>query len=136
MCDAPKHGGTVEVVRKLREIRKSAQDGKITGICGELGEYTPLPSWLWRVNKVLCVLTLLAALAGCASTGASLVGERAYAPLQATQPVLVFNRESEVKRVFEVIAMINHTDPGKFQILTLESAMPALKDKARAVGAN
>ncbi len=38
-----------EVVNKLREMRKSASDKKIAGICGGLGEYTPLPSWLWRV---------------------------------------------------------------------------------------
>ncbi|MFH1905421.1 MAG: PspC domain-containing protein [bacterium] len=37
-----------EVVRKLREMRKSAQDRKIAGICGGFGESTPLPSWLWR----------------------------------------------------------------------------------------
>ena len=49
MSEAPKEGGTSEVVRKLREMRKSAQDRKIAGICGGFGEYTPLPSWLWRV---------------------------------------------------------------------------------------
>ncbi len=38
-----------EVVNKLREMRKSASDKKIAGICGGLGEYTPLPSWMWRV---------------------------------------------------------------------------------------
>jgi len=38
-----------EVANKLREMRKSASDKKIAGICGGLGEYTPLPSWMWRV---------------------------------------------------------------------------------------
>ena len=33
----------------LRELRKSAHDKKIAGVCGGLGEYTPIPSWLWRV---------------------------------------------------------------------------------------
>lgn len=32
----------------LRALRKSAQDKWISGVCGGLGEYTPLPSWLWR----------------------------------------------------------------------------------------
>ena len=33
----------------LHELRKSAADRQLAGICGGLGEHTPLPSWLWRV---------------------------------------------------------------------------------------
>ena len=33
----------------LRELRRSARDKKIAGVCGGLGEYTPIPAWLWRV---------------------------------------------------------------------------------------
>ena len=33
----------------LRALRKSAHDKKIAGVCGGLGEYTPIPAWLWRV---------------------------------------------------------------------------------------
>jgi phage shock protein PspC (stress-responsive transcriptional regulator) len=32
----------------LRELRKSSRDKKIAGVCGGFGEYTPIPSWLWR----------------------------------------------------------------------------------------
>jgi phage shock protein PspC (stress-responsive transcriptional regulator) len=35
--------------RKLRDLKKSATDTKLAGICGGFGEYTPVPSWLWRV---------------------------------------------------------------------------------------
>ncbi len=35
--------------RKLRDLKKSAIDTKLAGICGGFGEYTPVPSWLWRV---------------------------------------------------------------------------------------
>jgi len=49
MVEELKDKGTSEVLRNLREMRKSAQDRKIAGICGGFGEYTPLPSWLWRV---------------------------------------------------------------------------------------
>lgn len=35
--------------RKFRDLKKSAVDTKIAGICGGFGEYTPVPSWLWRV---------------------------------------------------------------------------------------
>ena len=34
---------------KLRDLKKSASDIKLAGICGGFGEYTPVPSWLWRV---------------------------------------------------------------------------------------
>ncbi len=49
MAEELKKEGKSEVIRNLREIRKSSQDKKIAGICGGFGEYTPLPSWLWRV---------------------------------------------------------------------------------------
>jgi phage shock protein PspC (stress-responsive transcriptional regulator) len=35
--------------RKFRDLKKSAMDKKIAGICGGFGEYTPMPSWMWRV---------------------------------------------------------------------------------------
>ncbi|MGO8704439.1 MAG: PspC domain-containing protein [Candidatus Brocadiia bacterium] len=34
---------------KWRDLRKSSKDARLGGICGGFGEYTPLPSWLWRV---------------------------------------------------------------------------------------
>ena len=49
MTEPAKEFGKSEVVSKLREMRKSASDKKIAGICGGFGEYTPVPSWLWRV---------------------------------------------------------------------------------------
>ena len=35
--------------RKFRDLKKSVVDTKIAGVCGGFGEYTPLPSWMWRV---------------------------------------------------------------------------------------
>ena len=35
--------------RKFCDLKKSALDSKIAGVCGGFGEYTPLPSWMWRV---------------------------------------------------------------------------------------
>jgi len=35
--------------RNFRDLKKSAVDVKIAGVCGGFGEYTPLPSWMWRV---------------------------------------------------------------------------------------
>ena len=41
---------------KLKEMRKSVKDKKIAGICGGLSEYTPIPSWLWRVLFLISFL--------------------------------------------------------------------------------
>jgi phage shock protein C len=32
----------------IRNLKKSATDKKIAGVCGGLGEHTPMPAWLWR----------------------------------------------------------------------------------------
>ena len=32
----------------LKNLRKSATDKKIAGVCGGFGEHTPVPAWLWR----------------------------------------------------------------------------------------
>lgn len=33
----------------LRRLSKSKDDRWIGGVCGGLGEHTPVPSWSWRV---------------------------------------------------------------------------------------
>ena len=38
----------MEVIKPLHDLKKSRTDRQIAGICGGFGEYTPLPSWLWR----------------------------------------------------------------------------------------
>ena len=38
----------MEVIKTLHDLKKSRKDRQIAGICGGFGEYTPLPSWLWR----------------------------------------------------------------------------------------
>jgi len=32
----------------VRNLKKSATDKKIAGVCGGFGEHTPMPAWLWR----------------------------------------------------------------------------------------
>lgn len=56
-----KHGYFDRVCASLRAIRTSNSDAMIGGVCGGLGEHTPLPSWAWRV--------LFACLIGFAGTG-------------------------------------------------------------------
>ncbi|MCP4177544.1 MAG: PspC domain-containing protein [bacterium] len=40
----------------LSEIRKSAYDRVLGGVCGGLGECTPIPNWVWRTIFVLSVI--------------------------------------------------------------------------------
>ncbi len=40
----------------LRQLSTSRTDKWIGGVCGGLGTYTPLPSWLWRA--IFCGLAL------------------------------------------------------------------------------
>jgi phage shock protein PspC (stress-responsive transcriptional regulator) len=37
----------------LNAIRTSTSDRQFCGVCGGLGEHTPVPAWLWRVAFVL-----------------------------------------------------------------------------------
>jgi len=40
----------------LRRLSRSGDDRVLGGVCGGLGRYTPIPSWLWRVLFLLLVL--------------------------------------------------------------------------------
>jgi phage shock protein C len=40
----------------LRNLKKSARDKKIAGVCGGLGEHTPIPAWLWRAFFLILAL--------------------------------------------------------------------------------
>jgi len=39
----------------LRRLRKSDQDSWIGGVCGGLGEHTPIPSWVWRLMSLVAL---------------------------------------------------------------------------------
>jgi phage shock protein C len=41
--------------RKFKDLKKSTTDKKIAGVCGGFGEYTPMPSWMWRVIFFLSI---------------------------------------------------------------------------------
>lgn len=40
----------------LRDLTRSANDKWIGGVCGGLGESSPIPSWAWRLFFVTLVL--------------------------------------------------------------------------------
>lgn len=39
----------------VRNLRKSAKDKKIAGVCGGFGEHTPVPAWVWRALFLVLV---------------------------------------------------------------------------------
>jgi phage shock protein C len=39
----------------VRNLKKSATDKKIAGVCGGFGEHTPMPAWLWRALFLVLV---------------------------------------------------------------------------------
>ncbi len=40
----------------LQNFTKSETDRWIGGVCGGLGEHTPIPSWIWRLIFVLFMI--------------------------------------------------------------------------------
>ena len=89
-----------------------------------------VPSATLPLVVSLCVL-----IASCA-TSVTPTGSSRYPPLPATDSVAVFLNADEIKTSFETLGVIDHSNLGKYQKLTLDDAIPALKDKARAIGAN
>ena len=39
----------------VRNLKKSATDKKIAGVCAGFGEHTPMPAWLWRALFLVLV---------------------------------------------------------------------------------
>ena len=42
----------------FRELQRSRRDAWFGGVCGGLGEHTPVPSWLWRVAFIATTVGL------------------------------------------------------------------------------
>jgi hypothetical protein len=84
----------------------------------------------------LFVVTLSSFSFGCARSSVTRIGSDPIAAAPSASEVLVFSQESEIKTPFITVGLINYNNPGKYQILTLEDAIPDLKIQARSVGAN
>jgi phage shock protein PspC (stress-responsive transcriptional regulator) len=52
MPTADSAGASAGTTWNLQGLRRSATDRQVEGVCGGLGEYTPIPSWLWRAAFV------------------------------------------------------------------------------------
>lgn len=72
----------------------------------------------------------------CASSSAVPTGGVLYAPLPAAAPVAVFFDERAVGRPFQVVGEVEVVNPGKYQVLTVQDALPELSARARSIGAD
>lgn len=43
------------MAKPLKQLCKSDSDKRLAGICGGFGEFTPMPSWLWRAIFVASI---------------------------------------------------------------------------------
>lgn len=48
-------GSSAGAAWHLDALHRSAMDRQVEGVCGGLGECTPVPSWLWRVAFVATI---------------------------------------------------------------------------------
>jgi hypothetical protein len=88
-------------------------------------------------SPALLLAAAAVVLAGCASDAQPiLIGDHRYPPLAANAPVRVFMKDADVHQGFDVVAEVSAMDLGKYQILTMQDALPVLEAKARATGAD
>src|SRR5688572_6932038 len=62
MPAADSTGARAGTAWNLQSLRRSTTDVQIAGVCGGLGEYSPIPAWLWRVAFIAAVFANLAGL--------------------------------------------------------------------------
>jgi hypothetical protein len=88
--------------------------------------------------RVLGAAGLLLALcaAACVSSAAYRTGSTVYPPLPPNAPVAVYFDERDVGRPFQVVGEVDVDNPGKYQILTVQDAIPDLTSQAASIGAN
>ena len=97
--------------------------------------HSPIEGVLPKSARRALIVSLCMLMASC-TTSVTLQGSSRYPPLAPTESVAVFLSADEIKTSFETLGVIDRSNWGKYQILTLDDAIPALKEKARAIGAN
>ena len=85
---------------------------------------------------MLCLSFAITALFACASTTVTPMGNHSYSSLPESSEVQVFASEKDIHQSYETVGIVEYSDPGKWQNITLQDAMPYLKAKALSIGAN
>jgi hypothetical protein len=92
-----------------------------------------------RLRSLLALvlqLSLGALVSACTSSGVIPTGDHTYAALAEGAPVHIYASDKNAPAGFEVVGIIDYQNPGKYQVLSLQDAIPDLQEKARSVGAN
>src|SRR6266571_7605355 len=55
-ANPPKENRPTSLVEFVQTLTKSRKDVWIGGVCGGLGEHTPIPSWVWRALFAVMIL--------------------------------------------------------------------------------
>ena len=87
----------------------------------------------------LCGLVIMSLLSGCASTSVVPVGSTTYPSMSHSEPVQIFQNETEVQGEYTVLGMITHGRNATtiFQSATFSAEdLEAVKAQARSIGAN
>lgn len=88
-------------------------------------------------RNIIFLLTIIAAMTACANNvSVKKVSYSSYPPLTPYDSVLVFSADCQIKGPFEVIAVIEFSNIGKYRRLELVDALEPIKEAARGIGAN
>jgi hypothetical protein len=87
-------------------------------------------------HKLVLLLIVPSLLTACVSAGVTPIGSNTFTPLAPGAQVQVFSDEKQVTGPYQVIGLISYSNPGKYQILSLNDVIPDLKEQARKAGAN
>jgi hypothetical protein len=88
------------------------------------------------IFKSLIVAGAILIAQGCTSSGVIPVGGEKLMPAPAGSAVFVYSSDAQVGKPFKVIGIISYTNPGKYQIKSLNDVIPEIRDLAREAGAN
>jgi len=91
---------------------------------------------MMKIMRISLIATLCLLIYACANISVHKIGQFSYPQLKENENVLVFTADNQIREKYEVLGIISYNNPGKYQILTLESAIEPLKEKARQIGAN
>ena len=89
------------------------------------------------LKNFFIVLSTLLLITACANNvSVKKVGSSSYPSLTPYDSVLVFSTDNQVKGPFEVIAVIEFSNFGKYRRLELVDALEPIREAARGIGAN
>ena len=88
-------------------------------------------------KNIFFLLPTLFIITACANNvSVKKISSSSYPPLTPYDTVLVFSADSQIKGPFEVLAVIEFSNFGKYRRLEQADALEPIKEAARGIGAN